>query len=323
VAPQTVASRRSQFGDTQSLFARVRPRIERGHRLATRAFVASEVRTDHGTEAPERSSRAPATQPFLDLAGRTDIGRVRQRNEDQFVIAHLGRWLHVVASSAFDTRREMTTLQGTLLVVADGMGGQGAGDVASAVALDSFLQHSLLEMPWLAAGTPDGDALLRSDVSTFVVDCQARLSEVAQRDNLPRRLGTTLTAAYLQGSRLIVAHVGDSRAYLLRKGALMRLTRDHTLSEALGSSNEAFTHVLVNAIGGSTEPPRAELSARDLQSGDRVLLCTDGLYGPVDDARIAELLGSAATAEAAASALVDEALARGGPDNVTVAVAVG
>jgi serine/threonine protein phosphatase PrpC len=283
----------------------------------------SEVRTDRSPRAPERSSRAPAPLAPLDLAGRTDIGRVRTRNEDQFVIAQLGRWLHVVASSIGESGREMTTLQGTVLVVADGMGGQGGGDVASAVALDSFLHHSLLEMPWLGAGSIEGDALLKDDVTAFVVECQTRLTEVANRENLPRRLGTTLTAAYLQGGRLIVAHVGDSRAYLMRAGALHRLTRDHTLSEALGSTNEAFTHVLVNAIGGSAELPRVELSATQLEAGDRVLLCTDGLHGPVDDAKIAELLGHAATAAEATSALVDEALARGGPDNITVVTAVG
>jgi serine/threonine protein phosphatase PrpC len=285
--------------------------------------VTSEVRTED-TVAPTRTSpRAPAMTSHLDLAGRTDIGRVRARNEDQFVIAHLGRWLHVVSSSMGDSPRETTTLQGTLLVVADGMGGQGGGDVASAVALDSFLHHSLLEMPWLGAGTAEGDTLLRNDVAAFVVDCQRRLTEVAHRDNLPRRLGTTLTAAYIQGGRLIIAHVGDSRAYLFRNGVLSRLTRDHTLSEALGSTNEAFNHVLVNAIGGSSELPRAELSATQLEPKDRILLCTDGLHGPVDDAKIAELLGGAATAEEATSALIAEALARGGPDNVTVVAAVG
>lgn len=271
---------------------------------------------------PRPSSRAPAAARHLDLAGRTDTGCVRERNEDQFVIAHLGRWLHVVSSS-FDGSREMTTLQGTLLVVADGMGGQGAGDVASTVALEAFLHHSLVEMPWLRAGTPEGDAVLEEDVSAFVVACQRRLLDVAKKENLPRRLGTTLTAAYLQDGRLIVAHVGDSRAYVLRKGVLTRLTHDHTLSEALGSRNEAFAHVLVNAIGGGAEPPRVELSATQLERGDRVLLCTDGLHGSADDARIAEILGSAATAEDATQALVDEALARGGPDNVTVVAAVG
>jgi serine/threonine protein phosphatase PrpC len=273
---------------------------------------------------PSPGAAAPLV-PKLDLAGRTHVGHVRERNEDQFVVAHLGRWLDIVSSSIGKSPREVTTLQGTLLVVADGMGGQGGGDVASAVALDSFVQHTLSEMPWLAAGTPEGDALLAKDVSAFVVDCQSRLAGVAARKNLPRKLGTTLTAAYVQGTRLIIAHVGDSRAYLYRAGAIQRLTRDHTLSEALGTAttNDAFKHVLVNAIGGDSELPRAELSVTPLQAGDTVMLCSDGLHGPVDDARIAEILTGAATADAAADALIAEALAQGGPDNVTVVVARG
>jgi protein phosphatase len=260
----------------------------------------------------------------LSAAGRTDIGKQRKRNEDQFLVARLGRWLAIDATSV-GTTRELTSPQGALLVVADGMGGHGGGDVASAVALDAFVQHSLLEMPWLAAGTSAGDALLRGDIDRFVASCQERLIAVAERKSLPTRLGTTLTAAYVQGTRLIIAHVGDSRAYLLRAATLRRLTHDHTLGAQLaerGTEAPNLDHILVNAIGGSKDVPKAEMSALTIAPGDRLLLCSDGLHGPVDEAAIAAILASAPTASAAAEALIAAALERGAPDNVTAVVAI-
>ena len=275
---------------------------------------------------PEVVAPFTAELPDLEFAARTDVGKQREHNEDQYIIAHLGRWVGIEATTV-GAPRELTSPQGTLLIVADGMGGHGDGEVASAVTLDSFVEHSLLEMPWLGSGTTAGDALLSADVERFAIDCQARLVDVAARKHLARNLGTTLTVAYLTGSRLILVHIGDSRAYLQRGRILTRLTHDHTLAETLGPTADGapspFAHVLVNAIGGDRERPKPELSATTLARGDRVLLCTDGLYGPVDDARIAELLASAATAQAAVDALVAEALAKGAPDNVTAVVAFG
>jgi serine/threonine protein phosphatase PrpC len=278
-------------------------------------------------DPPPGSIRAvPAAQ--LDLAACTDVGKTRERNEDQFVVARLGRWLSVERTS-IGVPRELTTPQGTLLVVADGMGGQGAGDVASAVAMDAFVEHSLLEMPWLASGSEGGDSLLLADVQRFVVACQEQLHVVAERKHLPAKLGTTLTAAYVHGSRLVVVHVGDTRAYLLRAGRLERLTHDHTLgaavSEAAGSAEagEHLSHVLVNAIGGNADVPRPEVVSMDLRAGDRLLLCSDGLHGTLDDTRISEILTGAKSAKLAVDALVDEVLARGAPDNVTAVAAFG
>jgi serine/threonine protein phosphatase PrpC len=265
-------------------------------------------------------SAVPDTTPQLDVAARTDTGKVRAQNEDQFVVAHLGRWMRVAETSIGAAGRDLTTPQGTLLVVADGMGGQGGGDVASAVALDAFVEHSLLAMPWLTAGTPEGEAMLAADATRFLAECQERLSAVAQRKHLPPKLGTTLTAAYLSASGLVLVHVGDTRCYRLRGTVLERLTHDHTLGEALGQPNGQFAHVLVNAIGGSPELPKPEITAHHWQAGDRILVCSDGLHGPVDDVMIASTLGGAKTAREAVDVLIETALDLGGPDNVTAVV---
>lgn len=271
--------------------------------------------------------RAPPTMPRLDIAAATSVGG-RERNEDQFLVAHLGRWVRVDSTSV-GAPQELTTLQGTLLLVADGMGGEGAGDVASAVATDAFVQHSLLGMPWLAGGTPEGDALLAADLTRFVAACQDRLHDVAARKQLPRRLGTTLTVAYLREGHMVVAHLGDTRAYYLRGEDLVRLTRDHTLRAAIAETTKVdpatigHANVLTNSIGGSEDAPRIELTSAELAAGDRLLLCSDGLHGVIDDARIAAMLRAATTARGAVDALVAEALARGTSDNVTAVVAFG
>lgn len=268
---------------------------------------------------PHASPNATAT-PSLDVAARSDIGKVRARNEDQFVIAHLGRWMRVAETSIGASGRDLTSPQGTLLVVADGMGGQGAGDVASAVALDAFVEHSLLGMPWLSASTPGGEAMLAADAKRFLAEIQQRLTSIAERKQLPKKLGTTLTAAYLSSSGLVIVHVGDSRCYRLRDTMLERLTHDHTLGEALGQPNGNFAHVLVNAIGGSDELPDPEIAVHAWRAGDRLLVCSDGLHGPVDDVMIASVLGGAKNAREAVDALIATALERGGPDNVTAVV---
>jgi serine/threonine protein phosphatase PrpC len=275
----------------------------------------------HPTAAvPARERRA---SPRLDLAGRTDPGRLRDQNEDQFVIAELGRWRQLVATSIGTRGQEAMSLQGTLVVVASGIGTESGG-VASEMALEALLQHSLRKMPWLGLRPGDGDALFRADLEAFVVEVQARLVKLARERRLPRALGTTMTAGYLQDGRLILLHIGDSRAYVMRRGVLTQLTRDHTLEASSTAAERAVTsRVLVNTIGGDTRTPQPDLTVTALEGGDRILLCTDGLYGPVGEDKIAELVRESTSADEAARSLVDEALARGGPDNVTAVVVFG
>lgn len=269
---------------------------------------------------PQAAPSAPTHA--IDVAGRSDVGKVRAQNEDQYVVAHLGRWIRVTETTIGAPGRDITSPQGTLLAVADGMGGHGGGDVASAVALDAFVEHSLLAMPWLSWGVPGGKELLTADAQRFVAECQGRLGAVASRKHLPPRLGTTLTAAYVSATGLVVLHVGDTRCYRLRETVLERLTHDHTLGEALGEPSGNLAHVLVNAIGGSDELPQPEIALHSWRAGDRILICSDGLHGTVDDVTIAGVLGGATSARQAVDALLASALERGAPDNVTAVVGI-
>jgi protein phosphatase len=230
----------------------------------------------------------------LRYAARSDVGLVRSGNED----------------SGYAGPR--------LLVVADGMGGHAAGEVASSVVVASIAS--------LDDDDRGGDLL---DALSHAVDAaDASLHSTIDNDARLEGMGTTLTALLWSGSRAGVAHVGDSRAYLMRGGDLLRLTHDHTYVQSLVdqgeiSAEEAETHprrsLLMRAMDGR-QSTQADLSVREVRPGDRFLLCTDGLTGVVSEATLVDELPRGSV-EAVADRLVDLALRSGAPDNVTVVVA--
>ena len=156
------------------------------------------------------------------------------------------------------------------------------------------------------------------------------LVERGRRDAELRGMGTTLTAARSFGRDLLITHVGDSRAYLLRAGRLHRLTRDHTYAQLLVDTGllapgdvagSRHRHVLTNALGGSCEDVQVDTDRLQLEDGDRLLLCSDGLTDLVDDGTITDILREATRSNDACERLVQRALENGGRDNVTVIVA--
>lgn len=230
----------------------------------------------------------------LRFAARSDVGLVRDGNED----------------SGYAGPR--------LLVVADGMGGHAAGEVASSVAVSTLTP--------LDEDVP-GSGLLDT-LAEVVTEANDRLRRMVDEDPSLEGMGTTLTVLLRAGSRLGLAHVGDSRGYLLRDGELQRITRDHTfvqglLDEGRITADEADNHpqraLITRALDGkrAVEP---DLSVRELRAGDRYLLCSDGLSGVVSDKTIAETL-SAGEPEEVVEKLVELALRGGGPDNITCIVA--
>jgi protein phosphatase len=257
----------------------------------------------------------------FDLAGRTDVGKKRERNEDQFVIARLGRAVQFDQTSIPNVTSDVRVMpHGLLLVVADGMGGHGYGDLASAVTVDALIEA--LPLPTIELANPS------QSVTAALEHCQRRVEEVASRRGLSQfRIGTTLTFAYVHWPLVVVGHVGDSRCYLLRGSRLLRLTHDHTMGEALrakGASDAVaarFDHALVNAVGGDDKPPSPELSAHRLEPGDRLLLCSDGLTAEVEDGMIGTILSRSASSDEACQSLIDAANEAGGSDNVTALVA--
>jgi PPM family protein phosphatase len=221
---------------------------------------------------------------------RTDPGRQRRDNED----------------SAF--------VRAPLFVVADGMGGAQAGEVASRIAIEAF-ERSLPE-----TGTPE------ARLADRVREANRQIYERSLEERDRAGMGTTLTAAYLDDARVTIAHVGDSRAYLFRDGSLRRLTQDHSLVEELVkqgklTEEEAAEHpqrsIITRALGPEPEVEVDTLTV-DVEPNDLLLLCSDGLTTMVSEERIAEILASAESLDRIAQELIDEANREGGRDNITV-----
>jgi protein phosphatase len=268
----------------------------------------------------------------MDVYGLSDRGRVRQANEDQFLIADLNKSLlvHQTSLSHDDHTRLFGGSQGKLLLVADGMGGHAQGQRASAVAVGGVTDYVLNTMPWFFRLEPDQEADLDHELRAALEECQRRIEAVAAGDPQSRGMGTTLTLAYVLWPRLYVVHAGDSRCYLLRGGRLEQITKDHTVAQQLvdqgalrpeEAHESRWSHVLWNCVGGTAHALHPDVYKASLQVGDTLLLCTDGLTASLPPAQVREVLGRGPGAERTCRDLVEAANTRGGPDNVTVVVA--
>jgi serine/threonine protein phosphatase PrpC len=262
--------------------------------------------------------------------GLTDRGRKRATNEDQFVTATLMKALWVEQSSVPQPAVRYADDRGHLFAVADGVGGAEAGEKASALAVGAVQEFLLNALRWLFALDGSADPTVLREFKAALQSADACVYSAGARDSQLRGMGTTLTIAYSLGSDLFVAHAGDSRCYLLRRGLLHRLTRDDTLTNemvenGLLSPAEAvgheLRHVITNVVGGEHLGVRVEVHRMILESGDIVLLCTDGLTGLLPDRRIASVIQASMNPEQACTELVRLANESGGTDNVTAVVA--
>lgn len=269
------------------------------------------------TAAAEVVSERP--HRVLTVCGGTNVGSQRDENQDTFVIADLesGKLSRPCIRTDVWVARP-----GVLMLVCDGMGGTAAGAVAANLAAEA-IQHQLQ-----SEGDNVGQAPAHS-LKRAVLEANETVHDQAQVHPEERGMGTTCTAAIVSPDRLAIAQVGDSRAYLLRDKKLRRLTRDQTLAANLVEAGVLkpaevdrfpYRHVLAQALG--TQPHvEPVVSDVELREGDRVLLCSDGLHGPVAEEKIAKILTSIPDVAEVADALIAAALAAGGPDNVTVVVA--
>lgn len=228
---------------------------------------------------------------FISWGARSDVGLVRGHNEDSFL------------------------LRTPLFVVSDGMGGHAAGEVASSIAVETVGER--------APGTAD-DVLLGAAVEA----ANMAVIEAAEQGIGKPGMGCTVTSVLIEKNKMAVAHVGDSRAYVLRQGTLVRVTHDHSYVEELVDSgqitaDEARAHpsrsIITRALGSDPDM-YADHFSLEVNDGDRVILCSDGLSSMISDAEIEALAVSSATPQQAADNLVAAALTAGGADNVTVVV---
>jgi serine/threonine protein phosphatase PrpC len=267
----------------------------------------------------------------IDVDARSHPGHHRANNEDHFFVTRLGRTLQTLMTSlpAGDVP-DYTEEVNYVMVVADGMGGHAAGEVASRMAISALVSLALDVPDWIFKVDEEHALEIERRARTRVQEVGAMMIERGRREAALRGMGTTLTAVRSLGRDLLITHVGDSRAYLFRAGSLHRLTRDHTYAEHLVSlgriapadvADSRHRHVLTNALGGSCVDVHVDTDQMQLEDGDRVLLCSDGLTDLVDDEAIAGILRTAGRSTDACERLVQRALDSGGRDNVTVIVA--
>ena len=300
--------------------------------------MSDDMRTEDTAEIP---FPAPPSRPLwpetgsarvqIDLAALSHPGLVREHNEDHFLAVRVGRWLETLLTNLpadqLPTRAEEV---GYGLVIADGVGGAAGGEVASRTAIRTLISHVLHTPDWIFSNEgPEWSQMMQRMADRFR-RIDATLYEQGHRDPNLWGMGTTMTLTCSLGSSLIIGHIGDSRAYLFRGGELHQLTRDHTLVQALvdagrltaeEAAKHPFRHVLTRSLGTGEIRVASEFQQAWLADGDQLLLCTDGLTDMVDNATIGSILRGAATSDEACHTLVATALANGGKDNVTVALA--
>jgi protein phosphatase len=290
-------------------------------------------RSSASTHIPLVDSRR---RPFsslvqVDISALTHTGHRRQNNEDQFFVAKVTRGLETLMTtlSPGDVPDRADELN-YLMVVADGMGGHAAGEIASRLTISALVALALQIPDWIlrvdAGHAPEIERRAREAVQRV----DSMLVERGRQDASLRGMGSTLTAARSYGRELLIVHVGDSRAYLLRAGQLQRLTRDHTYVQMMVDAGyfspddvaiSDMRHMLTNVLGGSVDDVEVDIDLLGLEDGDRLLLCSDGLTDCVDDETIGATLQHALSSREACDRLVQLALDGGGRDNVTTIVA--
>ena len=278
-----------------------------------------------------KSEKPPTSLVEVDLAAHSDPGTVRSANEDHYLVVRLERSLEALLSNLPEElvpRNDNETTYG--MVVADGMGGMPSGDVASRLALSKLVELVVKTPDWIMRMNRRKAAVVKRRLIQRFRHVDITLRELGERDPRLSGMGTTLTVAASLGADLFLAHIGDSRAYLLRDGELHQLTRDHTLAEAMieagfldpaDSTVYGMRRVLTAALGSTAQPTDPEVQRLQLVHGDQLLLCTDGLTECLEPESIRAILSDAMSADEACHRLVNAALEAGGTDNVTVILA--
>jgi protein phosphatase len=266
----------------------------------------------------------PSTEPVVvRVFGRTDVGRMREHNEDAFVVADLTRGQ---ATLQPEVRSHVVGERGTLFMVCDGMGGAAAGEIASAMAIDAILREITAALA--SEDAPNEDAFATA-IKRATSAANAEIHMFAVEHPEFRGMGTTATVAGVLGDAVYLAQVGDSRAYLVRGGVAQQITKDQSLMQKLVEAGELTEeeaaqserrNIILQALG--PEPQiKIDLTHQQLRRGDVLVLCSDGLSGQVRTDEIARIVSEDEDPMTACKRLIDLANDNGGPDNITVIVA--
>jgi PPM family protein phosphatase len=260
------------------------------------------------TALPETPEPIPAVNPRCDFGARTDRGRIRENNEDSLRIAP----------------------DLNLFVLSDGMGGQTSGEIASHIATDTVADYcrAAEQSSLPSAERLPGLSERSGRLAAAVRGADSAIRNAARNNPQWRGMGATIVAARLEGDRMSLAHVGDSRAYRLRSGELEQLTNDHSfVAEQVRrgvltqqeAQQSALQNVLLRALG---QEPQVEIDVSEelVLDSDVILLCSDGLTRELTDRQIANILADTGDAQTAADRLVEAANEAGGEDNITAIV---
>lgn len=282
--------------------------------------------------APDREAPTLAFEKArVDVAGATDIGKVRQKNEDQYLIAGLRRVVEIEETSIpIEGRLGFTRgASALLLLVADGVGGGKGGEEASSRTLDTIVRYVAGSSLFFSNLDPEGQRALLHDLTLSVQWSHAAVRNQAAGRTSLEGMATTLTMVLVLWPRAYVVQIGDSRCYHLRGLTLAQVTKDQTMAQemidqgllpAAAAERSPMSHVLSQAVGNKESEIWPEIASLDLEAGDTLLLCTDGLTKHLTDARIADLVRKADSAKEACASLIETALRDGGSDNITVVV---
>jgi PPM family protein phosphatase len=277
--------------------------------------------------ADRKGAESGASELQIAFGAASHVGLQRSNNEDHYAVVKRTRGRKILLTNIATPGLTLAEDEAHVLIVADGMGGCGHGELASEMILRIGWELAGAAPTWVmkydATNLPD----VREHVAAFGRQMQEQMQACALADPQLAGMGTTWTCAYLMGNDAIIAHVGDSRAYHYRDGTLRRLTRDHTYAQKLQDAGlpafatERYKHLLVNSFGAHPAEVAIDVDHLDLQTRDRLLVCSDGLTGMIDDDEIEAVLASVALPQPACDTLIELALQHGGKDNVTVIIA--
>jgi len=268
-----------------------------------------------------------AVELAFDFGAATHVGLRRAENQDHYVIARRRRTQEVLATNVPLDQLVLPPDEAYAIAVADGMGATGRGGLASQLAIRTAWELAGRTTSWLMKLGDFNTVELSERIEGFTHLMQRAFEDEFDANPEFAESGTTWTCAYFVSNFVVVANVGDSPCFLWREGMMGRVSTDHTVQQefvAAGVKPEVagkYGHMLTRCFGSHSHNARPDIHHLRLQAGDQLLICTDGLTDSISATRIAQALHEASTAQAACDELIDLALAAGGRDNITAAVA--